>query len=114
LLKGFPERAALAAVEGEHARILLHAAERLADDVLRDAGRGGLGRDVADEGVEVAAAAGGKRGAGGEEGGEQDGETEDRHANLWVMLGRMMACSRDGRTSGRAPSPLAGEGWGEG
>src|SRR5262245_48156126 len=44
LLEGFFERAALAAVEGEHAHVLLHAAERLADDILRDAGACSLGR----------------------------------------------------------------------
>jgi hypothetical protein len=62
LLEGLVEGVALAAVEGEHAAILRHAAERGGDHALRDAGRGRLRRDARDERVEITAAA---RGEGG-------------------------------------------------
>ena len=62
LLEGLPEGAVLAAVERQHGRILLHAAERRAHHVRRDAGRLRLRRHARDEAAEIAAAAGGQRG----------------------------------------------------
>ena len=81
LLEGLAEGAALAAVEIHHGLIELHAAERLRDHGLRDAGRCGFTRDLGDEGVEIAAAARGVSGDCGEKGkqGEQKGEPARGH-----------------------------------
>src|SRR5258708_14306597 len=72
LLERLVEGAALAPVEGEHAAILLHTAERLRNHALRDAASRGLLRDRRHKGVELAAAAGGISGSGEDEGNEKD------------------------------------------
>src|SRR6266567_1829828 len=56
ILEAFAKSAALAAVEGEHRRIESDAGERVVDDGTRDAGGGGLARNLSDEGAEVPAA----------------------------------------------------------
>jgi hypothetical protein len=70
LLESFPERAALAAVEGEHRGILGDAGKGLVDHRLRNASGLRFRRHALHEGVEVAAAAGRECGGGGDEGGE--------------------------------------------
>jgi hypothetical protein len=80
LLKRLLEGAALPPVEGEHAMILLHPAKRRADHVLRDAGAGCFVRKILDEGVEIAAAAGGVGGLTDEENPRQTGQPKPPHA----------------------------------
>src|SRR5215216_2496666 len=90
LLERFVEGAALAAVEGEHRRILRHARKRLADHGLRDAGSSRLLRHRRHEGVEIAAAAGGVSGGGANGGAEENGPTKYAHANPLLILGPIM------------------------
>src|ERR1700734_2187395 len=63
LLESLGESAALAAVKGEHAKILLHATERLRDRGLRDTGGCRFRGHALHEGVEIAAATGGVSGS---------------------------------------------------
>ncbi len=79
LLERFVEGVALAAVEIQNRRILAHPAERRADHARRDAGSLRIRRHARDEGVEIAAAAGGV-GGGGEGKDKEDYEgTEGEH-----------------------------------
>src|SRR5690242_10109387 len=103
LLEGLVEGVALAAVEGEHAPIRGDAGKRLRDDGLRNAGGLRIGRDVRNEGVEVAAAAGGEHWSGERERTEQDREAKAIH--LWWVLA-------DGSQFGEANSMSAGGTWG--
>src|SRR5690348_17124076 len=102
LLEGLVEGVALAAVEGEHAPIRGDAGKRLRDDGLRNAGGLRIGRDVRNEGVEVAAAAGGEHWSGERERTEQDREAKAIH--LWWVLA-------DGSQFGEANSMSAGGTW---
>src|SRR3954453_23961181 len=90
LLERFVEGAALAAVEGQHRRILRHTRKRLADHGLRDAGSRRLLRHRRHEGVEVAAAAGGVGRGGADDGAEENGPTNDAHANPLLILASIM------------------------
>jgi hypothetical protein len=82
LLERLVEGVALAPVEGEHPAILLHPAERGRDHVRRYPRRLRIRRNARDEGVEVAAAAGGKCGGGEDEDKEEDREAEGVHGEV--------------------------------
>jgi hypothetical protein len=78
------EGAALAAIETQHRWILLHAAERRADDAWRNAVSLRLSGNIRHEGIEVAAAAGGERRATDHQSAEQNRQTKIAHANPFI------------------------------
>src|SRR6187200_3271466 len=77
------EHAALAPVEGEHVRVAGDAREGLVDDSARDAGRLRVARHAGNEGVEIAAAFGG-RGRRGERDHDKERRNQSEHGRTLV------------------------------
>lgn len=114
ILEALAKRAALAVVEIDDLAIERHAGEGLIDDVGANARRFRVARHLAEEGVEVAAAARGEC-RRGEERKSESGENAFVYALVheWPLVGSTLYNVTMGLVA-RTPSPRRGEGWGEG
>ena len=81
-LEALAERAALAAVEGQHGGIDRDTGESLVDDAARNAGCLRLAPHGGKEGLEIAVALGGESRAGEEERGKNQSEKSDHETDL--------------------------------